>query len=84
MIQHLLSWFSFQVSSSGFPTPISGMSTRPGSNITTDGSFPSSCSSALSSVEDRRMDELMRLDDGVRDQKIQGKMNYGLVTHMVL
>ena len=48
------------------------MSTRPGSNITTDGSFPSSCSSALSSVEDRRMDELMRLDDGVRDQKIQG------------
>ena len=61
-----------QVSSSGFPTPVSGMSTRPGSNITADSSFPSSCSSALSTVEDRRMDELIKMDDGVRDQKIQG------------
>ena len=46
------------------------MSTRPGSNITADGSYPQSCSSALSSVDDRRMDEL--LADNVRDQKIQG------------
>ena len=67
-----------QVSSSGFPTPVSGMSTRPGSNITADSSFPSSCSSALSSVEDRRMDELIKMDNGERDQKIQGTI---FVTH---
>ena len=59
------------MSSSGFPTPISGMSTRPSSKTTTNGSYIQSCSSALSSVDDRRMDEL--LADGVKDQTIQGK-----------
>ena len=64
------SQIELQISSSGFPTPISGMSTRPGSKTTADGSYTQSCSSALSSVDDRRMDEL--LADGVREQKIQG------------
>lgn len=55
------------LSSSGMPTPRSG--TRPGSETS---SYIQSCSSALSGVDDRRLDEL--LGDGIHNQTIQENM----------
>ena len=51
-------------SSGGYPTPVTG-NTRPSSETN---SFIQSCSSALSGVSDRRLDEL--LGDGVNNQSI--------------
>jgi hypothetical protein len=49
------------LNSSGMPTPSSG--TRPGSQTN---SYTQSCSSALSGVDDKRLDEL--LGDGIHNQ----------------
>ena len=52
------------LSSSGMPTPSSG-GTRPGSETN---SVDPSCSSALSGVDDRKLDEI--LGDGIHNQTI--------------
>ena len=64
------------VTSSGYPTPISGTS-RPGSETN---SYIQSCSSALSGVDDKRLDEL--LGDGIKNQSISdNQVTKELATH---
>ena len=52
------------LTSSGMPTPSSG--TRPGSQTNSTNSYIQSCSSQMSGVDDRRLDEI--LADGIQNQ----------------